>query len=135
MTRETVGASRASPRASHERLNDPTPVPLVSRGERNERLHAKDDDENAGVLRRDPPVDGVPLGLRGRDVRRQREGRVLREPEPSRAPAAACQGGCAAVVDGFVAGPVGERIALVAHVFKGGGGSPKSVAADIAFKQ
>lgn len=48
---------------------------------------------------------------------------------------AACGGSCSAVVDGFVAGPNADRIALVAHVFNGGGGSPKSVAAAIAFKR
>ena len=48
---------------------------------------------------------------------------------------AACGGSCAASVDGFIAGPAGERVALVAHVYSGSGGSPKSVAAAIAFKR
>jgi hypothetical protein len=46
---------------------------------------------------------------------------------------AACGGGCAAGVDGFVAGPNAERIALVAHIYKGGGGSPESLSGAIVF--
>lgn len=48
---------------------------------------------------------------------------------------AACGGSCAGVVQGFVAGPGAERVALVAHVFNGAGGSPKSVTGAIAFKR
>jgi hypothetical protein len=46
---------------------------------------------------------------------------------------AACGGSCSAGVDGFVAGPNGERIALVAHIYKGGGGSPESVTGAVVF--
>ena len=48
---------------------------------------------------------------------------------------AACGGSCAGAVYGFVAGPDAERIALVAHVYSGSGGSPKSVAGAIVFKK
>jgi hypothetical protein len=48
---------------------------------------------------------------------------------------AACAGSCSGAIDGFVAGPNAERIALVAHVYKGSGGSPKSVAGAIVFKK
>ncbi len=48
---------------------------------------------------------------------------------------AACGGSCSAGVDGIVAGPGAERIALVAHVYSGAGGSPKSVSGAIVFKR
>ena len=48
---------------------------------------------------------------------------------------AACGGTCAGAVQGFVAGPGAERVALVAHVFNGSGGSPKSVTGAITFKR
>ncbi len=49
---------------------------------------------------------------------------------------AACTGGasCSFIVDGFV-GKNGDFVALVAHVFAGGGGSPKSVSGAIVFKK
>lgn len=48
---------------------------------------------------------------------------------------AACVDTCSGGVDGFIAGPNAERIALVAHVYKGSGGAPKSVAGAIVFKK
>ena len=48
---------------------------------------------------------------------------------------AACEGTCSGSVYGFVAGANAERIALVAHVYKGSGGSPKSVAGALVFKK
>ena len=48
---------------------------------------------------------------------------------------AACGGSCEAAVRGFVAGPAAERVALVAHVVRGGGAAAKSVSAAIVFKR
>jgi hypothetical protein len=48
---------------------------------------------------------------------------------------AACGGTCSGAVQGFVAGPGAERVALVAHVYSGSGGSPKSVTGAIVFKR
>ena len=44
-------------------------------------------------------------------------------------------GTCSGAVYGFVAGPNADRIGLVAHVYTGSGGSPKSVAGAIVFKK
>jgi hypothetical protein len=50
---------------------------------------------------------------------------------------AACSGGavCTGAIDGFVAGPSAERIAIVAHVFAGSGGAPKTVSAAAVFQK
>jgi hypothetical protein len=51
--------------------------------------------------------------------------------------AASCSGGagCTAGVYGVVIGPAAENIALIVHVYNGGGGSPKSVSGAIVFKK
>jgi hypothetical protein len=50
---------------------------------------------------------------------------------------AACKSGavCTGTVFGFVAGPNADRVALVAHVFAGAGGSPKSVSGANVFSR
>lgn len=50
---------------------------------------------------------------------------------------AACASGalCSFIINGFVGGAAGEKIALVAHVFSGSGGSPKSVSGAVVFKK
>jgi hypothetical protein len=50
---------------------------------------------------------------------------------------AACQNSssCFAIVDGFFAGANADRVALVAHVYSGAGGTPKSVSGAAVFKR
>lgn len=48
---------------------------------------------------------------------------------------ALCGGTCTASVQGFVAGPGAERLAILAHVFKGTGGAEKTVSGALVFKK